>query len=205
MNCSPYRHLLDEHLQGTLDAALCSALDAHLAGCSACRDERDFLRGLQQDLRALPVPPPSADFEQRVLGKLRAAQGLRAPASRPRAAVAVPFALAASLLVALGFFGAGQRVPEFDPAAGEPLRLVFNSESALRGVQFELELPEGVELEGYPGERRVVWRSDLDAGSNLLELPVRARGGEGLLTATLVHGSEVRRFEVRVVGGVDRA
>lgn len=205
MNCSPYRHLLDEHLQGTLDATLCSALEAHLATCDACAAERSFLQALRRDLRALPVPPPREGFEARVLATLRAAQPPQAPLRRKPAAFAYPFALAAGLLLALGFFGAGTPVPEFDPAAGEPLRLVFNSDAALRDVQFELELPEGVELEGYPGERRVVWRSDLDAGSNLLELPVRAVGGEGLLTATLVHGTEVRRFEVRVVGGVDRA
>jgi hypothetical protein len=79
------------------------------------------------------------------------------------------------------------------------VRLIFRSASALDDVTIELVLPEGVELDGYPGQRRLVWQSDLRAGSNLLELPMLVHGDGGVLTATLNHGAERRQFSARVV------
>jgi hypothetical protein len=83
------------------------------------------------------------------------------------------------------------------------VRLIFRSASALSDVTIELGLPEGVELAGFPGQRRLVWQSDLQAGANLLELPVLLHGAGGVVTATLNHGSERRQFSVRVVSAPD--
>jgi hypothetical protein len=99
----------------------------------------------------------------------------------------------------IGLWFSRETLPEVMAIANEPLRLVFRSEDALQGVTIEIELPEGVELAGYPGQRQLVWTSDIQAGPNLLELPVEVRGDGGVLTATLNHGAERRQFSVRVV------
>jgi hypothetical protein len=93
-------------------------------------------------------------------------------------------------------------VARVEPAAAagvQPVRLVFRSASALSNVTIELSLPAGVELAGYPGQRHLIWQSDLRAGANLLELPVLLHGPGGVVTATLNHGTERRQFSVRVV------
>jgi len=198
MNCTRARMLLDEQIDGSLEHLAEAALAEHLRGCADCSHERVSLHALQAQLAALPVPQPSAGFAERVLAAAHAAQPAAAP-SRNRLPAWMGGALAASLLLATGMWFGRQSLPEVMAVSDQPVRLVFRSEDALAGVTIELNLPEGVELEGYPGQRHLVWQSDIQAGPNLLELPVQVHGSGGVLTATLNHGSERREFAVRVV------
>jgi hypothetical protein len=92
------------------------------------------------------------------------------------------------------------RVALGEPQRVQPVRLVFRSPAALSGVTIVLALPEGVELSGFPGRRELSWRTDLQRGTNLLELPVRVSGPGGVLTARLNLGEDSRAFSVRVQG-----
>lgn len=86
-------------------------------------------------------------------------------------------------------------------ALGEPYRvnLVFDSRAVVSDVELTIDLPFGVELAGRPGERRVVWRTTLAAGSNALPLTLVARGGGGgELAARLRHGEEQKIFAVEL-------
>ena len=164
------------------------------------RHDRDL--ELQQRLRALPVPPPSADYVPRVLAAVRRA--------RVRAyAPALGAALAASLALGIGIAVQLDRKPEAQPAPAHtvtlaagtmsPVRLRFRSPRALDGVTIRLQLPQGVELAGHPGRSELTWQTNLQAGANLLELPMISQGGEGgLLTASLGHGQDRRQFAVLV-------
>lgn len=201
MNCTRARTLLEEQLDGALEPPGVAALAEHLRGCEDCARERESMSGLQAQLAALPVPPPSPGFADRVLAAAHAAQPPVQHTSR-RLPAWLGGALAASLLLATGMWFGRQTLPEVMAVSDEPVRLVFRSEDALAGVTIELNLPEGVELEGYPGQRHLVWQSDIQAGPNLLELPVLVHGSGGVLTATLNHGSERREFAVRVVPAV---
>ena len=155
---------------------------------------------LMRALRQLPVPPPSADFEGRVLGALR----------RPRFSAALRPALAAGVTLAIGLAAwislANRAAAPGDPASVDvaaaqvsPVRLLFRSPRALEGVNVELRLPAGVELQGHPGRQQLAWRTDLQAGANLLELPVIVQSGEGgMLTAELSLGQDRKQFTVLV-------
>lgn len=223
MNCTDFDRRLDEHLDGALDAATDAELLRHVAACATCAARREAGQRLREALRALPVPPPPPGFAERVLARARAARPLpiRATAVKPRRHAGrwlVSAAIAASLALGLGLrmtTGIGLRdaqpstpVARLAPArtAGvQPLRLVFRSERALAGVTIELGLPEGMELAGYPGQRELVWQSDLQAGANLLELPVLLQGPGGVLTATVNVGAERRQFAVRVIPAAEVA
>jgi hypothetical protein len=165
-------------------------------------DHQDMDRLLER-LRALPVPPPSADYGRRVLGAVRRAE-VRSYAPALGAALAASLALGIGLSVQLG--SAPDTKPRSEPktvtlAAGavSPVRLMFRSPRALEGVTIQLQLPAGVELAGHPGRSELTWQTDLQAGANLLELPMIAQGGEGgLLTASLGHGQDRRQFAVLV-------
>ena len=199
MNCTRARTLLDEQIDGSLEHLAEAALTEHLRGCSACAEEREAMHTLQAQLAALPVPPPSAGFAERVLAAAHAAQPPAQSFPTRRVPAWMAGALAASLLLGTGIWMGRQSLPEVMAVSDQPVRLVFRSEDALAGVTIELNLPEGVELDGYPGQRHLVWQSDIQQGPNLLELPVVVHGSGGVLTATLNHGSERREFAVRVV------
>jgi hypothetical protein len=123
-------------------------------------------------------PPVAAPLEQK-------------KPTRGQRAVAVTFLAAFGLTMATVIFTglevrspSARRAPE-TPAVtltiDEPrsVNLVFDSRTALRDVEFTVDLPAGIELTDHPGERRVVWRAELAAGNNLLPLPLVAREGHG--------------------------
>lgn len=163
--------------------------------------------GLGRALRALPVPPPSADLARKALAAARGAAHRRAWAP------AAGMALAASLALGVGlttWWGSAPQAPAGQPPVDpyavmvvqgkvSPVRLVFRSPRALDGVTVTLQLPPGVELAGRPGRTELAWQANLQAGSNLLELPVIVQGGEGgVLTASLGYGQDRRQFAVLV-------
>jgi hypothetical protein len=214
MNCADFQLLLEDHLDGILDAEIEAELLAHAGACRSCAARREFDLRLLAALRSLPVPPPSAGFAERVLGKSRQTWPAAAATGSDKHSFVrqvAAGALAASVAVALGIWAIREPAPEqaaeppvavVQPASAggaQPVRLVFRSASALSNVTIELGLPEGVELAGYPGQRQLVWQSDLRAGANLLELPVVLHGPGGVVTATLNLGAERRQFSVRVV------
>lgn len=69
---------LTAYLDGALAADERARVEAHLAGCDACRAERDRLAEALALLARLPPPPdPSPTFEQRFQARLAAEQAVR--------------------------------------------------------------------------------------------------------------------------------
>lgn len=202
MNCTQVQRLFDESPDA--GGGLSADVRDHLASCAACRGQLRAAALLRERLRRLPAPLPPEGFAGRVLSGAHRAQRM----SRRRRAV--PYALAASLALALGIgwlLRAGVRPPS-SPASSQvvtvqggqvqPVRLVFNSPSSLSGVTLRVGLPEGVELAEYPGMHELSWQADLKSGANLLVLPVVVHGRGGLLTASVSYGAERRQFSVLV-------
>lgn len=69
--CGPFRGLLSAHLDGALDPRDQARLEAHLAGCPACRKDLEDLRRTVEGIRALePVEPPPW-LAERILERVR--------------------------------------------------------------------------------------------------------------------------------------
>jgi hypothetical protein len=110
MECERVREEFIERLTGTLDPDRARAMDDHLAGCAACREETDRMRAMWAELGSLE-PKASAGNAARRLERLIDARSGTAGvgASGPRADLARPphlprtalvsAAIAASLLV----------------------------------------------------------------------------------------------------------
>jgi hypothetical protein len=90
------------------------------------------------------------------------------------------------------------RAVAFDAPGVHRVTLAFDSPHALGPVEFVVELPPGVELVGFPGQRRVRWEGRLAEGRSRLDLPLRieARAELGRLVARVVHESGERTLEV---------
>lgn len=79
------------------------------------------------------------------------------------------------------------------------INLVFASTQALDDATLTVQLPDGIEISGFPGQREVTWQTSLKTGKNLLPLRLIATspvGGE--VHATLIHNDRGRTFRIRV-------
>ncbi|HLF12443.1 MAG TPA: zf-HC2 domain-containing protein [Gammaproteobacteria bacterium] len=202
MTCTRIESELHAFIDGELDAARRRVLERHVGECPSCTK---LLEEAKAARRAPGVPPVER-------AAVRAGQ---TPANgrpgRPPRLVAAGFlgAFATSILTVV-FTGLWVRSPESKSDRAVPtlslvvnasrtVNLVFASANALDDVAFTLQLPDGVELAGYEGRRRVEWRTRLSAGNNVLPLELVAVAGRGgQLVARLQHGGMQKVFVVNV-------
>jgi predicted anti-sigma-YlaC factor YlaD len=120
--CADYLPLLSDRAAGEIATADAARLDAHLAGCAACRAEAEALATV---LSMAALPPP-AEAEHRALAGLaesvrleqrRAGLHLRAPIRYAAALLAV--AAAAAFLVAPAFTRRSPHLTAGEVAAAE--------------------------------------------------------------------------------------
>ena len=159
-------------------------------------------------LKDYPMPAASAGFFDQTL--VRAThEGSRRQRNR-WLVTGFGSAIAAGMVLWMigGFFLTTPDLPVADPTIPgitmtleEPrtINLVFASAEPLDAATLTVQLPPGIEMSGFPGQREVSWETSLDAGKNLLPLKLIATsplGGEVL--ATLRHDDRGRTFRLRV-------
>ena len=202
MNCEGVQARLDDYLDGQLEAEEAAAVAGHAEACGDCGARLRDAEAFRRALRDLPVPPPSGDLLERAMDRAAERQH-----RRQRAWGMGGLAIAASLLVAVAvglvtqgpaLGPSGPTVVAVTPGQTERINLAFNSPSRLQEVSLSVTLPAGVEIAGHPGKRRLSWRTTLEAGRNLLELPVVVRGSGGVLRAELEYGDTRRSFRLRL-------
>ncbi|UCE88422.1 MAG: zf-HC2 domain-containing protein [Pseudomonadota bacterium] len=195
MDCKQTGRNIDDYLDGWLDPAVQRALEAHLESCAACdariKDERE----LRAALRALPVPPMRRGFTDQVFDKVVQASTPRRRSLAPVFGVAMAAGLAVALVVsALLPNQTGPHMHSVQSLTLDQVRTVelsMNSQSELEDVTLTIRVPDGVEIEGFPGQREVSWQTRLDAGVNVLALPLVGRHTtHGELVALLEHADK---------------
>ncbi len=92
-------------------------------------------------------------------------------------------------------------IPGVSIALEQPrtVNLVFASATSLAAATLTVTLPDGIELDGFPGQREITWETSLDEGRNLLPLTLVAlNSAGGVLLARLEHDDRNRTFRLRV-------
>lgn len=202
MHCSEVDRILDDYLDRRVDED--SAVALHVRGCPTCGQELERRRGLIRELQRLPVPDPDPDFLAHTIANAEAAHGrVRRPAGRKLAGLAA--VLAAALLLAVVVARQGHApetgLPEIYLATDTvtPVKLAFSSEKPLRDARLTLTLPVGVALDGYGDRTDLSWRTDLEAGTNVLRLPLVGHGpASDLLIARLDHQTGSKTFRLHL-------
>jgi len=126
MNCGEARLLLDDLLDGTIAGDRRRALEAHLAGCEACRSEAEGLRALLAGAAALPESvEPARDLWPGIAariaeGNVVAGEFGRARRRLPLAAAAAALVAATALVTALAVRSGRSPHAAAVPAAGSP-------------------------------------------------------------------------------------
>jgi hypothetical protein len=167
------------------------------------------IEAIRQALRSLPAEDASPGFEERVLDAVHRHNGTHNRHSGNKFVTGFSTAIAASLAL---WFASTVYTPQFDsdaPQASNPqiinlamsqprtVKLVFDAPTDLAEVTLSVELPENIELEGYAGQRQLVWQTNLTKGQNILALPVIAIGnGQGELVAQLRYGDKIKQFNI---------
>jgi hypothetical protein len=78
-------------------------------------------------------------------------------------------------------------------------RLTFDSKRELQAAAISVDLPDGVEIVGYEGRDSVRWTTTVNAGTNILELPIVVRSGKGgQILARLEHEGKQKTFTFAV-------
>jgi hypothetical protein len=180
---------------------------AHAEGCDDCRDASMAVHALRLASMAKP-PAPRSDALSRAM-RLEQPRSFDRAAGRGRfwGGMAVGAALAASLAVAVLWFGAGE--PGIDPIGTPRLQMALYetrdvkmslaTDAALEDAEIRVRLGGGIGLVGYPGTSELQWRTDLDAGANQLTLPIIATGEQpGQVIVEVLHGGKRRTFLVDV-------
>lgn len=216
-DCTQARAALDELLDGDLPHDVAAAMARHVAGCPGCAAEQAAITALREALRQMPVPAPRPGFVEAAL----AAAARQAPAPStptPRGRGFAPWrrleiwagatlgAAAAAALMAIFLDAPGPiEVPAKPPGVrltlfeAREIGLAIDTATALPGATLTILLEGGIDLVGFAERREVRWQADLDAGTNMLSLPIMAHSLEaGRLTALVEHGDKTQRIAVDV-------
>ncbi len=86
MQCERAQEYFSDYLERTLDRPMTVALEAHVAGCAACREEIAALRDTFFALEALPAVEPPPDGAWQVLCRMQTARAEELEAARRRPA-----------------------------------------------------------------------------------------------------------------------
>ncbi|MGD9729395.1 MAG: anti-sigma factor [Gammaproteobacteria bacterium] len=202
MDCQQIFKRLDDYLDGLLKPEVSIALERHIRQCRQCHALLDRENDLRRALRNLPAPEPSDAFFDRVIAQAvtheRRRPGWRIPGMALVASIMLIFAV--NVLYKSGTPPV-QDIPGLMIALNhaQEVSLVFESEHAMENARFTIQLPEGVEVSGYPGQRELSWEGGLAQGKNLLVLPVEAHSGHGgELTAVVTHTGKRKNFVLRL-------
>lgn len=207
--CRHFRSYWSRYRFNELSETESSRLRQHLTGCRRCQK---YDRQMQAVVDCLKVMGSEGQHD---LESARAEQLLERAYHRYRTAARGRQAIAATLLA--GFIGGAafwaavselrQEAPEYPlishaqtitlPISGvKNISLAIDSDRALSAVTFTIELPEGVELDGYPGQQQLSWQGQLQVGLNRLTLPLltHRQAREGLLKARIEYAGGGREL-----------
>lgn len=207
MQCKDVKNLLDDYIDGTLDASHRQQLVRHTESCAGCQQQLAAYESLRGALREMPVEPARENF---------AAEAMRAALSSRKASrqqhpgflhwfgAGFAGAMVAGLAlwgVIFGFQPWQQPAPaaSFSIAVHQQknIALAFNAPADVKGVTVSINLPEEFELAGRKGRRQLTWTTDLKKGRNVLRLPVVATGkGKGMMVAELKRDKRVKTLRI---------
>lgn len=218
MKCTDLQNVLDDYLDKTMSPAEQKAVDAHVEHCIPCQQALEENKTIRQALRSLPVEKASPDFEAKVFSAVSSHYGTANGRSGNRFTAGFATAMVASL--ALWFASTvytpqliqqtpDEQAPQMINLAMNQVRtvkLMFEAPKDLAEVTLSVELPENIELEGFAGQKQLVWQTNLNQGQNVLALPIRATGnGQGELVAELSYGDKTKQFHIVVKTADDGA
>lgn len=206
MRCKQYQNMLDDYLDGTLSTIQADKLHQHLNTCDSCTDKFSQAETILKSLKTMPVPTARHGYEKRVLQFLEEKKPQK---NQQRNWFMAGFgsALAATLAIWINFSPVATLTPELDDIStinlavkqSQKVDLVFNLANDLSDATLTLDLPEKIQIVGYPGKQQLTWKTSFKKGANRLALPlIAAEQQNGILIASLSKNGKTKLFRIRL-------
>ena len=207
MNCDQYHENLDQFLDDELEAALLTEFQAHTQDCNDCSNVLSRKKDLRQALKSMPLPSPEEGFLESVVE--HALVTTHRNEKRFWSSAGIGGAIAAGVIGWMVLSLPADLPQVTDPTqldtvtislnVEKTVKLTFNSSRELQAATLSLQLPAGVEVVGYEGRTSVRWRTTVKPGTNILELPIIVRSGNGgAILARVEHEGKQQSFEFAV-------
>jgi hypothetical protein len=206
MNCDNVKKYIDDYFDRSLSANDEKNVMDHLVECSHCQDLYQQEKEFRLALEGLSVPPPSQGFSERVF---RNTVETSRRQLRRRSWLSTGGAVAAGLAIwfMVGMPGESpqlqqQNVPmtTMNLHASKTIKMILHASQNLKSATVTVELPEHIEIEGFPGKRSISWDTDLYKGKNLLALPVVAKTtGKDQMITRIEHESKSKLLKMEML------
>ncbi|HEY1406212.1 MAG TPA: zf-HC2 domain-containing protein [Spirochaetota bacterium] len=118
MKCTDIHALIDDYLDGDLDARRAKEFESHCGKCKACADELSFAKKIRMKLRTVPVVRAPRDFEKRLARRIAGESKKKKTLSRIffySMRIKLPLGAAAVLLIGLTLFLIPKNGEKFQP------------------------------------------------------------------------------------------
>jgi hypothetical protein len=217
IDCKHFRSQWSRFWFKELESEEVLRLQRHLASCPRCQAYDRQMQAVIGCLKGLSAPAGDDLKSERVEQLLEQAYHRYRTAARGRQALVAT--LLAGFIGGVLFWAAVSQVSVessypvishaqtiFLPAQGvRNISLAIDSDRAVSTVTFTIELPAGVELDGYPGQSRLSWQGQLQAGLNRLTLPLITRDQlhEGVLKARIEYDGGGRELNLPLRPHID--
>ncbi|MFW2373165.1 MAG: anti-sigma factor family protein [Gammaproteobacteria bacterium] len=201
MKCNDIKAMVDDYLDEQISSNELELVDEHISSCDSCQQFYADAIHVKQMLSDLPMERPVQGFEQRVF---TAVKQQYPQAAKHQFKTGFATALAASLAIwfAVSVFVPDTTEQKLDVVSigmqeSRDLKLVFTSVDDIQQASLKIELPDNIELLGYPGQKMLAWKTRLDKGQNVLTLPVQALGKvQGELVARVNYGDKQKTYRL---------
>lgn len=178
MQCNDICLKKDDYFDRLLTEGERSEVEAHLGVCEKCMRDYDAEQALRTALAELPAPGMSSRFSGNAFA---GARNERRNRTRRAGFLSACGAMAAALVVwVLVGLPIHNPTPTLTQDIADTLlvnetkniNLLLNTPRPLEKAMITIVLPDHIALAGYPEQRELSWQADLNAGKNLLTLPL---------------------------------
>ena len=203
MKCNDIKTVIDEYLDDELPSNELKLVDDHINSCDTCRQLIEDARHVQHMLNDLPLEEPAPGFEQRLFAAVRR-QYPQPSQHHFKAGFATAVAASLAIWFAVSVFVPTTNEQVLDVVSigleeSRDLQLVFTSVDDIQQASMQIELPDNIELLGYPGQKMLAWKTRLDKGQNILTLPVHALGEvQGELVARVDYDGKQKVYRLKL-------
>jgi hypothetical protein len=205
MDCNKFQQQMDDLLDDQLSESVGIDANNHLSLCANCLKQFELAKSLQARLNSIAVPEQEPGLNKRIIGKFRQQQ----PKGIHWIPSSIGGAIAAMLIMWVtishqtneseGLSELNYIVINIEEMQERTVQLVFNAPEEYQSATFVIEMPENLELNGYPGNRLLSWKSSLRKGKNKLALPFVATGQvKGEVIARLEIGNQSKEFHMQI-------